>query len=75
MESPRVMLFVGISGLALLAGVICILIAAGTAIADKPFLALTSTYIQVGIAGFLFAIWFAVMALFFQIRDRETNNR
>ena len=70
MESPRALLFVGISSLAMLAGVVCMLIAVATALADEVLLALATTYIQIGIAGFLFAIWFAVLALFVQLREQ-----
>jgi len=73
MENFRSTLYFGISGLALLAGVVSIVIAAATALADTVLLALAATYIQIGIAAFLFAIWFAVLAIFVELRDRGTK--
>lgn len=74
MESRRAMLFVGISGLGTLAGVLCMFIAVATALADEVLLALATTYIQIGIASFLFAVWSAVVALFVRMEDRGTRD-
>jgi Na+-driven multidrug efflux pump len=74
MESRRALLFVGISSLAMLAGVLCMLIAVATALADEVLLALATTYIQIGIASFLFAVWSAVVALFVRLEDKETRD-
>ncbi len=75
MENRRALLFVGIATLAMLAGVVCLLIAMTTALVDRVLLALATTYIQIGIAGFLFAIWFAMLALFVQLRDQGIKTR
>ena len=74
MESRRALLFVGISSLAMFAGVMCIIIAVATALVDEVLLALATTYIQIGIASFLFAVWFAVVALFVRMEDRGTRD-
>ena len=70
MESPRAVFLAVVSGLAMLAGVLCMLIAVITGLTDNYLRAFSPTYIQIGIAGFLFSIWFAIMALFFQLRDQ-----
>ena len=75
MESPRALFFVSIASLAMFAGVACMLIAVATALIDRVLLALATTYIQIGIAGFLLAIWFAVLALFVQMREQGINTR
>ena len=74
MESRRALLFVGISSLAMFAGVLCMFISVATALADEVLLALATTYIQIGIASFLFAIWFAVMALFVRLEEKGTRD-
>ncbi len=75
MENRRALLFIGIATLAMLVGVVCLLIAMATALVDRVLLALATTYIQIGIAGFLFAIWFAMLALFVQLRDQGIKTR
>jgi hypothetical protein len=47
---------------------VCMLIAAATAFADTVLWAFSTTYIQIGIAAFLFALWFGVLAIFIEIR-------
>lgn len=68
-------LYLGMSRLAVLVGVLCIIIAFITALMDRTVFALASTYIQIAIASFLVAIWFAVMALLYEMRDRGNENR
>ena len=68
MENTRATLYFGISALALVVGILCMIIAAATAFADTVLWALSGTYIQIGIGAFLFAIWFGVLAIFLEIR-------
>jgi hypothetical protein len=68
MENIRATIYFGISSLALAAGMVCMLIAAATAFADTVLWAFSTTYIQIGIAAFLFALWFGVLAIFIEIR-------
>ena len=67
--------YLGISRLAVLVGVLCIAIAFITALIDHQVFALTSTYIQIAIASFLVAIWFAIMALLYELRGRWSEGR
>ncbi len=67
--------YLGMSRLAVLVGVLCIIIALTTALVDRTIFALTSTYVQIAIASFLVAIWFAVMTLLCELRDRGSKNR
>jgi uncharacterized protein involved in cysteine biosynthesis len=73
MESTKATLYFGISGLALIAGMISILTALVTALADITILALYTTYIQIGIAAFLCAIWFGLLAMFIEVRHRKRS--
>ncbi len=68
-------LYLGMSRLAVLVGVLCIIIALITALVDRTVFALTSTYIQIAIASFIVAIWFAVMAMLCELRDRGSKSR
>ena len=68
-------LYLGMSRLAILVGVLCIIIAFITALIDRTVFALTSTYVQIAIASFLVAIWFAVMTLLCELRDRGSKSR
>ena len=65
--------YLGMSLLAVLVGVLCIVIALVTALVDHTILALSTTYVQIGVASFLVAIWFAVMALLCELRERGTK--
>ena len=65
--------YVAISLLAVLVGVLCIIIALATALADHQILALSTTYVQIGVASFLVAIWFAVIALLCELREHWTK--
>ena len=67
--------YLGMSRLAVLVGVLCIIIAFITALIDRTVFALTSTYVQIAIAAFLVAIWFAIMALLYELRDRRSEGR
>lgn len=60
-----------ISGVSILGGILCIFIALITALVDTVLLALATTYVQIALAAFLFAIWFAVLALLYELRDRR----
>ena len=75
MASPMATLYLWLSRLAVLAGILCIVIALATALADTVLLALASTYVQLAVAAFLFAIWFAVAALLYELRDRGAERR
>ena len=68
-------IYLGMSRLAVLVGVLCIIIAFITALIDRTVFALTSTYVQIAIASFLVAIWFAVMALLDELRDQGSKSR
>jgi predicted membrane-bound spermidine synthase len=68
-------IYLGMSRLAVLVGVLCIIIAFVTALIDRTVFALTSTYVQIAIASFLVAIWFAVMALLDELRDQGSKSR
>ena len=61
--------YLGMSRLAVFVGVLCIIIALVTALVDRTVFALTSTYVQIAIASFLVAIWFALMALLCELRS------
>ena len=75
MENVKATVYFGISGLALLAGVVCMIVAAVTAFADTVLWALSDTYIQIGIGAFLFAIWFGLLAIFIEMRFRWSQSR
>ena len=68
-------LYLGMSRLSILVGVLCITIALITALVDRTVFALTNTYVQIAIASFLVAIWFAVMVLLCELRDRGSEGR
>ncbi len=74
MDNFKATLYFGVSGLALLAGAVCMIIAAATAFADTVLWALSDTYIQIGIGAFLVAIWFGLLAIFIEIRYRWTKS-
>lgn len=73
MERSIAALSLALSVFAFLVGALCIFIALITAFTSTPLLALTSTYIQLGIAGFLAGIWFALMARVYDARSRGTG--
>ncbi|MEE8470304.1 MAG: hypothetical protein V3S51_03140 [Dehalococcoidia bacterium] len=73
MERSGTAFLLGISGAAILAGILCIAIALVTALVDTVLLALATTYVQIAIAAFLFAIWFAVLALLYELRGQWTR--
>ena len=62
-----------LSVLSVFVGVLCIVIALATALVDTVLLALATTYVQMAIAAFLVAIWFALLALFYELRERRTK--
>lgn len=68
MGNLRATIYFGISSLAIVAGMICMIVAAATAFADTVLWAMSSTYIQIGIAAFIFAVWFGILAIFIEIR-------
>jgi hypothetical protein len=73
MERPIAALSLALSVFAFSVGTLCILIALITAFRHETLLALTSTYIQLGIASFLGGVWFALLALIYDARSRETS--
>ena len=73
MERPIAALSLALSVFAFLVGIFCILIAVITAFVNTTLFALTSTYIQLGIAGFLGGVWFALLALIYDARSRGTS--
>jgi len=54
-------------------GALCILIAFIAAFRHETLLALTSTYLQLGIAGFLGGMWFMLLTLVYDARSRGTS--
>jgi len=54
-------------------GALCILVALITAFRHETLLALTSTYLQLGIAGFIGGVWFVLLALVYDARSRVTS--
>jgi uncharacterized membrane protein YqjE len=73
MERMIAALSLALSVFAFLVGTFCILIAVITAFANTTLFALTTTYIQLGIAGFLGGVWFALLALIYDARSRGTS--
>jgi len=69
-ENIKATLYFGISGLALLIGFICMIIAAVTAFADTVLWALSATYIQIAIVALLVAIWFGLLAIFIELKHQ-----
>ena len=74
MENIKATLYFGLSGLALLIGFVCMIIAAATAFADTVLWALSGTYIQIAIAALLVAIWFGLLAIFIELRHNWKNS-
>ena len=62
-----------ISVLAMASGMLCLFIALVTSLTKTPLLALTSTYVQLAIAAFLSGVWFALIGLIYDMRDRSTD--
>jgi len=73
MERTIAALSLALSVLAFLVGILCILIALIAAFRHETLLALTSTYIQLGIASFIGAVWFLLLALIYDARSRVTS--
>jgi len=73
MERTIAALSLALSIFAFSVGTLCILTALITSLTHTPLLALTSTYIQLGIAGFLGGVWFALLALVYDARSRGTS--
>ena len=73
MERTIAALSLALSIFAFSVGTLCIFTALITSLAHTPLLALTSTYIQLGIAGFLGGVWFALLALVYDARSRGTS--
>lgn len=73
MERPIAALSLALSVFAFVVGTLCILIALITAFTHTTVFALTSTYIELGIAGFLGGVWFALVALIYDARGRGTS--
>jgi uncharacterized membrane protein YdcZ (DUF606 family) len=73
MERTIAALSLALSVIAFLVGALCILIALVTALTHTPLLAVTSTYIQLGIGGFIVGVWFVLLALLYDARSRGTS--
>jgi len=73
MERSIAAFSLAVSVFAFSVGALCIFIALITAFTHTPLLALTSTYIQLGIAAFLAGVWFALLALIYDARSRGTG--
>ncbi len=71
MERNPTTLYLWISRAAGFVGLVCIIIAVVTAITDDVWYALPSTYVQIAIAAFLFAIW----GVLYELRDRGIRTR
>lgn len=73
MERQIAALSLALSVVALFLGSMCILIAFIGAFTKTTLLALTSTYIQLGIACYLGGVWSAILALVYDARSRGTG--
>jgi len=73
MERTIAALSLALSMLSFVVGVLCILIALIAAFRHETLLALTSTYIQLGIASFISGVWFVLLALVYDARSRATS--
>jgi hypothetical protein len=73
MERTIAALSLALSVFALFLGSLCIVIAFIGAFTHTTLLALTSTYIQLGIACFLGGVWWAILALIYDARSRGTS--
>ena len=73
MERWIAALSLALSFLAFTVGTFCILIAIIAAFRHETLLALTSTYLQLGIASFLGGVWFALLTLIYDARSREKS--
>jgi hypothetical protein len=73
MEKPIAALSLLLSVFAFSVGVLCIIIALIAAFRHETLLALTSTYIQLGVASFISGVWFILMALVYDARAREKS--
>jgi hypothetical protein len=71
MEKEKATSYFWISRLAGFVGIVCIIIGVITAVIDDVWVALPATYVQLGIAAFLFAIW----AVLYELRDRGIKTR
>ncbi|HUV51710.1 MAG TPA: hypothetical protein VMW64_01370 [Dehalococcoidia bacterium] len=71
MQKEPANLYFWISRLAGFVGIVCIIIGIITAVLDDVWVALPATYVQLGIAAFLFAIW----AVLYELRDRGIKTK
>ncbi len=71
MERTPTTVYLWISRLGGLAGVVCIIIAAITGVMENQLIAAPRAYVLIAIAAFLFAIW----AVLYELRDRGIGSR
>ena len=71
MERVPTTLYLWISRAAGLVGIVCIIIALVTGVMDSELIAEPSTYVQIAIAAFLFAIW----GVLYELRDQGIKTR
>jgi len=71
MERTPTTLYLWISRAAGFAGIVCIIIALVTGITDTEVVADPTTFVQLAIANFLFAIW----GVLYELRDQGIRTR
>ena len=71
MERNPTTLYLWISRAAGFAGLVCIVLAIASAVADSVWMAMPRTYVQIAIAAFLFAIW----GVLYELRDQGIRTR
>jgi len=71
MERTPTTFYLWISRVAVFAGIVCLIIALVTRVAETCLVAAPATYVQLAIAAFLFAIW----GVLYEIRDRGIRTK
>jgi len=71
MERTPTTSYLWISRIAGFAGIVCIIMALVTSLTKNLVVANPSTFVQLAIAAFLFAIW----SIIYEIRDRGIKNK
>jgi len=71
MERTPTTSYLWISRIAGFAGIVCIIMALVTSLTENLVVANPSTFVQLAIAAFLFAIW----SIIYEIRDRGIKNK
>jgi TctA family transporter len=71
MERVPTTLYFWVSRLAGFVGIVCMIIAVATSLADRRLATDPAEWVQVAIAAFIFAIW----AVLYELRDRGIKTR